>query len=199
MAAERKPGSNRGRAGIDWNAAFLHYAALPPERRDYARVAAEFGVSARTVERHGREERWRERARELDHEAATSAAARLVEKRAETSDDFVRLIEATLIGYAQDLRAGKVRLSAADLPHLHKLLRELWEPVELQPPEQPSRPPSEEPPDSLEHKQAVLRALQEALLPEEEREHEQLDSDGERDHGGCREGAEHGEEGGGRR
>src|SRR4051794_2344477 len=185
MAAERTPGSNRGRAGIDWNAAFLHYAALQPERRDYASVAAEFGVSARTVERHGREERWRERARELDREAATSAAARLVEKRAETSGDFVRLIEATLIGYAQDLRAGKVRLSAADLPRLHKLLRELWEPLELQHPEQPS-PSLGEPPDSLEHKQAVLRALQEVLLPEQGREHGQLGGDGERDQGGGR-------------
>jgi hypothetical protein len=198
MAAERRPGSNSGRARIDWGAAFLHYAALAPERRDYATVAAEFGVSARTVERHGREERWRERARELDREAAAGAAARLVEKRAETSGDFVRLIEATLIGYAQDLRAGKVRLSAADLPRMHKLLRELWEPVEHQLPAQPS-PPLEERPDSLEHKQAVLRALQEALLPEQE-QHEQLDDgDGERDHGAGRdEGSEHGEEGGGR-
>jgi hypothetical protein len=197
MAAERRPGSNRGRAGIDWSAAFLHYAALQPERRDYASVAAEFGVSARTVERHGREERWRERARELDREAATTAAARLVEKRAETSGDFVRLIEATLIGYAQDLRAGKVRLSAADLPRMHKLLRELLEPVELQLPEPPSPSPGE-PSDSLEHKHAVLRALQEALLPEGERERELLD-DGARDHGGERdEVAEHAEEGGGR-
>jgi hypothetical protein len=200
MAAERKPGSNRGRPSLDWNVAFLYYAALPPERRDYATVAAEFGVSARTVERHGREERWRERARELDREAAASAAARLVEKRAETSADLLRLIEATLIGYAQDLRAGKVRLSAADLPRLYKLLRELWEPGELPLAAQPDPPAPEKPADSLEHKRAVLRALGEVLLPEAEREHERLEGgEGERDQGGGRDGVgSHGEEGGGR-
>ena len=43
MAAERQPGSNRGRPALDWNQAFLYYAALPPEQRDYATVAAELG------------------------------------------------------------------------------------------------------------------------------------------------------------
>src|SRR5436190_13939745 len=101
MAAERQPGSNRGRPALDWNQAFLYYAGLPPEQRDYAAVAAEFGVSVRTVERHGRKERWRERARELDREASRTAAARLVEERAATLTDFERLVEASLLGYAQ--------------------------------------------------------------------------------------------------
>jgi hypothetical protein len=74
MAAERKRGSDRGRAALDWNQAFLFYAGLPPEQRSYAAVAAEFGVSARTVERHGRKERWRERAHELDREATATDA-----------------------------------------------------------------------------------------------------------------------------
>jgi hypothetical protein len=81
MAAERKPGSNRGPPGARLGQAFLSYAALPPEQRGYAAVAAEFGVSPRTVERHGRNEHWRERARELDREASRAAAVGLVEER----------------------------------------------------------------------------------------------------------------------
>src|SRR5947207_11453710 len=158
MAAERQPGSNRGRPALDWNQAFLYYAGLPPDQRDYAAVAAEFAVSPRTVERHGRSERWRERARELDREASRTAAARLVEERAATLTDFERLVEASLLGYAQKLREGTVRLSAADLPRLHKLLRELWQepPPELSGPSEPS--PTElggEDPASLEHKLQV--------------------------------------------
>src|SRR5436305_986050 len=34
MAAERSPGSNRGRAAIDWQAAFLFYASPPADPID---------------------------------------------------------------------------------------------------------------------------------------------------------------------
>jgi hypothetical protein len=167
MAAERKPGSERGRPALDWERAFLHYAALAPEERSYAAVAAEFGVSARTVERHGRRERWRERARELDREASRAAAARLVEERTARLGDLERLVEASLLGYAQKLREGTVRLSAADLPRLHKLLRELWQEPPLEPIEPGPAAPGDEQSASLEHKLQVLRALQEAGLLEQ--------------------------------
>jgi transposase len=186
MAAERKPGSNRGRPALDWNQAFLFYAALPLERRSYAEVAAEFGVSPRTVERHGRKERWRERARELDRQASRTAAARLVEERAATLTDFERLVEASLLGYAQKLREGTLRLTAADLPRLHKLLRELWQEPPLEPSglSEPSPTEPGEEPASLEHKLQVLQALQEAgLLEQRERpQAEQLDQDQQHDH-----------------
>jgi hypothetical protein len=110
MAAERTPQRRRGRPAIDWNGAFLHFAALPPERRSYAAVAAEFAVSVRTVERHGLAERWRERALELDRDALASAAERIVEQRAARLSDLEKLVEASLVGYAQKLREGKVRL-----------------------------------------------------------------------------------------
>jgi hypothetical protein len=181
MAAERKPGSNRGRPALDWEQAFFYYAGLPPEQRDYAAVAAELGVSPRTVERHGRNERWRERARELDREASRTAAARLVEERAARLNDLERLVEASFVGIAQKLREGTLRLSAADLPRLHKLLRELWQ----EPPPEPSEPSPAEPggeqPASLEHKLQVLQALHEAGLLEQQHEGQQ-DRDHDRDH-----------------
>ena len=208
MAAERQPGSNRGRPALDWNQAFLYYAALPPERRDYAAVAAEFGVSPRTVERHGRSERWRERARELDREASRTAAARLVEERAATLTDFERLVEASLLGYAQKLREGTVRLSAADLPRLHKLLRELWQEPPLEPSEPSPAQPGGEEPASLEHKLQVLEALQEAGLlerrerlqaeqPDQDRQDDRPRDDGrDRDRGGAERGELPGQDGG---
>ena len=55
MAAERQPGSDRGRPAIDWEAAFVYYASpARPGARSYQAVADQFGVSVRTVERHGR-------------------------------------------------------------------------------------------------------------------------------------------------
>jgi hypothetical protein len=162
MAAERKPGSDRGRPALDWNRAFLFYAALPSEERSYAAVAAEFAVSARTVERHGCEERWRERALEIDRQAAATAAARLADQRAATLTDLEKLVEASLVSFAQKLREGTVRLGAADLPRLHKLLKELW----AEPGVRPSVPSAPEPGggelDPVEHKRQVLQALHEA-------------------------------------
>ena len=38
MAAERRRGSNRGRAAIDWDEAFLFYVSLPPEQREVWRT-----------------------------------------------------------------------------------------------------------------------------------------------------------------
>jgi hypothetical protein len=167
LAAERKPGSDRGRPAIDWERAFLFYAALPAQGRSYAAVAAEFGVSVRTVERHGQAEGWRARALEIDRQAAATAAARLADQRAETLTDIQKLVEASLVAYAQNLREDKLRLAAADLPRLHKLLRELWEAPQLEPSEPHEQLPPEDGPDPLEHKLQVLQALQEAGLLEQ--------------------------------
>ena len=180
MAAERKPGSERGRPSIDWNAAFLFYAGLPASERGYAAVAERFAVSARTVERHGCRERWRERAAELEREASAAAAGRLVEERAARLNDFARLVEASLIGYAQKLREGEVRLSAADLPRLHKLCRELWAEVPAGASEPVAQVAAEDESLALEHKRQVLQALREAGLLEQRHPH---DGDRDRDRG----------------
>ena len=93
MPSERKPGSNRGRAVIDWNEARLFYCGLPPQERTYDAVAAQFGVSARTVERHGTRERWREHARAVDQDAATIIARRIGKKRADEAERLMKLLE----------------------------------------------------------------------------------------------------------
>src|SRR5580765_6338196 len=126
MPAERKPGSDRGRPAIDWQAAYLFYCGLPAERRSYQAVGDEYQVSVRTVERHGRSEHWKRQARQLDQDAAAAAAERLRDQRAEKLVDTEKLIDASYVTYATQLRDGKVRVSPADLPRLHKLRTELW-------------------------------------------------------------------------
>src|SRR4051812_39222517 len=110
MAVERKPGSNLGRPAIDWQQAFHHYACLPPDRRSYAAVAARFEVSVRTVERHGLRECWKQRAYQIDAEAAAAAAAKLTVDRTRKLVDLEKLIDASEVLYAQNLRSGDVRI-----------------------------------------------------------------------------------------
>jgi hypothetical protein len=162
MAAKRKPGSRLGRAAIDWQHAFQYYAGTPADQRDYRKVAEHFGVSVRTVERHGLKERWRARAAEIDAEAARAAAAELSKERAATIADTERLIKAAYVAFAQQLREGRVRVTPADLPRLHKLLVELWQepPAELARPA--PQPTSEADDDPLTHKLEVLLALRDA-------------------------------------
>lgn len=170
-SAKRQPGSDLGRAAIDWDRAFAVYAALSPEQRSYQAIADRYGISLRTVETHGRRERWRERAEQIDREAAAEAERRIGRARADQLADVQRLIEASFIAYAQQLRNGDVRLTASDLPRLVKLLTDLWtDPAETYGPviatpifelhAAPAQP-------SLEHMTEVLAALQETISPVE--------------------------------
>src|SRR5215213_5964612 len=101
-AADRhRAGSARGRPACDWEQAFVFWAALPPERRSYAAVAAEFEVSARTVERHGQVEGWQQRLRKINTRAAAATDTRLGQAKAEQTSRLRKLIEATMVGYAE--------------------------------------------------------------------------------------------------
>src|SRR3954469_24475229 len=104
MAAERKRGSDLGRPAIDWQEAFVYYASLPADKRNYRAVATHYRISVRTVETPGLRERWKERARQVDREAAAAAMEQLAKDRARTLADVEKLIDASEVTYAQNLR-----------------------------------------------------------------------------------------------
>lgn len=124
--ANRADGSRRGRPSIDWEAAFAYYASLPDAERSYRAVADHFGVSLRTVEAHGRKERWKERLAGIKAQAAESADERLAAERAEKLAEIDLLIDASLTTYAQQIRAGTVKVVPGDLLRLFKLRAEVW-------------------------------------------------------------------------
>jgi hypothetical protein len=168
MAAERKPGSNRGRASIDWDGdGFLYYVSLQPNVRSYQAVADRFAVSVRTVERHALRGQWRKRAREHDIAAAEMASERLRDERADALVDLEKLIQASTVMYATQLRNGQTKVTPADLARLHKLRMELWELRDNWSTEEPTmaqQPTADV--DSPEYQLEVVRALLElGLLP----------------------------------
>jgi hypothetical protein len=122
----RQPGSDRGRAAIDWEAAFAYFASLPPEARSYGTVATSFGVSRRTVETHGRRGGWHERVAAIEADAARHADERLGRARADQLADFHRVIEASCVAYARQLASGQVKVTASDLVGLIKISLQLW-------------------------------------------------------------------------
>lgn len=161
MAAERKPASNRGRATIDWNEARLFYCGLPVQERTYETVAAQFGVSARTVERHGTRERWREHARAVDQDAASIIARRIGKKRADEAERLMKLIEACHFSFAEQLRRGDIRMAVSDLERLHRLSGELTRQLDDTPPHPATSAPAVAEP-SIAHKLQVIHALNES-------------------------------------
>lgn len=167
---KRRGASSSGRPATDWQQAFLFYAGLPPQLRTYAPVAAKFGVTVRTVERHGMNEHWQDQAREIDGQALATAAEEIGRARADQIGDVQKLIEASFLRYAQQLSDGSARVSAADLPRLFKLLTELW----ADPPTSSaaSEVPAVAEPVPLEHIREVLRGLYEsgALDPTDNKE-----------------------------
>jgi len=162
MAAKRtRPdGSRLGRAAVDWEHAFAHYASLPAPKRSYRAVADAFGVSVRTVEKHGRTERWRDRVAQINAEAATQTNSALADERVQEVRKIGRLIEASFMSYADKLRRSEVRMTPADLERLYRLSRQLGDelgapaaPLEAVPSSSKRRP---------EHVASVVDALAEA-------------------------------------
>jgi hypothetical protein len=163
VATERRPGSDRGRAAIDWQEAFLYYASLSAEERDYQTVADKFKVSRRTVERHGRRERWKHQAQELDRESVRAAVRRIRDQRAEKLIDTEKLVDATFVSYANQLVAGKVKVTPNHLATLHKLREQIWDRGDAEPALEASQPA--QPVDAIgpiERKRQVLQALEDA-------------------------------------
>jgi hypothetical protein len=150
--------SQPGRPAIDWDEAFAFYASLPPAQRSYQRVATEFGVSVRTVEKHGLAEGWKERVQAIRRNAAAETERTLAHAQAEQAEKYLKLIEGTLIGYADRLRRGEMRMTPADLERLHRLSQELTNPSSDR---QPSTT-GEAPARSAEHLAEVLAALEAA-------------------------------------
>ena len=107
-------------------AGFQFYASLPDPERSYRAVADEFAVSVRTVEKHGRAGQWKDRLARVRAEAAEQADAALAQQRAEKLRETELLIDAAMTSFAQQLRAGSVRVSPADVTRLFKLRDELW-------------------------------------------------------------------------
>jgi hypothetical protein len=124
-------------------------------------VAEKFGISVRTVERHGRESAWARRLGEINRRAAAKTDARLGEAKAVQVGRLRTLIEATLVGYAEKLRRGDMRFSPGDLDKLYKLWRQLDDELD-----QPTLPTGEAPPAmvtrTVEQNVAVVEALAES-------------------------------------
>jgi hypothetical protein len=160
MAAERKPGSDRGRPSCDWEAAFVFWAGLPAEERSYGRVAEEFGVSVRTVERRGRDGGWRERLSAINAQAAVEIDLQLGRKKAEYVARLRKLLEATLVGYAENLRDRQIRMTPGDLDRLYKLWRLLDDELDSTPAPGTLKPAA--PARTIEHTTAVIKALAES-------------------------------------
>jgi hypothetical protein len=103
-----------GPARRDREAAFQCWASSPPEKRTYAAVGAELGLSPRTLERWAREGAWRARLREIEAEAARRADQELGRRRAKQLADFHELIEASCVAYARQLASGQKRITASE-------------------------------------------------------------------------------------
>src|SRR5438067_8432559 len=133
MAAnpERKPGSNLGRSTTDWEAAFAFWASLPQDQRRYGAVAERFSVSVRTVEKRGRVAGWAKRLQLIQAKAAVQADAKLARAWSDQLAEFEKLIEASMITYAQQRRSCGVRITASEFVGLVKLVLQLrGEPTE---------------------------------------------------------------------
>src|SRR5579864_675351 len=165
MADRRRPGSDLGRPAIEWEDAFAFYASLPAPVRSYAAVAAEFGVSRRTVEEHGAREHWQERVRAIEADAAATVAAELSQAQAEQRAEIIQIAKAVLLRFAHQLRTGEARISGAEFQRVSTFLLELMDDADAASASgdpATAAPGAAAPARPREDKAAVLQALQES-------------------------------------
>jgi len=158
---DHKGSTRSGKTTTDWDAAFAYYAALPPQDRSYASVAAKFGVSPRTVETHGRTGRWKERLRGIAEKAAAQTDDVLVQARVDQVQNIRKLIDASLIAFAERLRSGEMRMTPSDLERLNRLSLDLIDEITHPRTGSQASVASEQRERTPEHSAAVLDALAE--------------------------------------
>ena len=150
-----------GRPAMDREEGFVYFASLPDGRRTYRAVAERFGVSVRTVERHGREGGWRERVQRHKRDAARTVDEELTGKQVDALFAYMRLIEKTTDRYDEHLDADKVKLTPSDLGRMISYHQQVGDRLETlaqsNPVGQRIAAPTDE--QRLEHKLDVLRNL----------------------------------------
>jgi hypothetical protein len=150
-----------GRSAIDWGEASVYYLSLPDGRRTYRAVAERFGVSVRTVERHGREGCWRERVQRHKRDAARTVDEELTARQVDALENHLRRVEETMARYEEQLQAGTVRVTPSDLGRMIGLHQQLGDTIATLAQSDPLDPTiaasTEE--QRLEHKLDVLRNL----------------------------------------
>ena len=75
-------------------------------------------MSVRTVERHGREDRWRERVQRHKRDAARTVDEELTARQVDALTYHMRLVEETTAWYDEQLQAGTVKVTPSDLVRL---------------------------------------------------------------------------------
>ncbi len=113
----KKPGEPSQRA----EEAFRFFASLPPERRKYAAVAAQFGVSLATVRLWGSKGSWQRRVLEKEIQTVRRTADRVATADIDTRTRHAKLVELGLIKLANAIARGEVKPTYGDLDRLVRL------------------------------------------------------------------------------
>src|SRR4051794_38733225 len=156
MAADRDQRPGGGRPAVEPEEAFRFYASLSAPERSYRAVGERFGISARTIERYGREGGWRERLQAIELHAQNELDETLGLERARQLADVKKLIDASFVSYARQLASGDVRFTPGGFVSVVKLLLERLDATE---PGSATAGTAAVAERSFEHKLEVLRAL----------------------------------------
>ena len=101
--------------------AFAFFVSLPPERRQYAAVAEQFGVSLATVRLWGSKGNWRKRVLGKEIDLVRRTADRVQAGEIDTRTRHGKLVELGLIKLANAIARGEVKPTYGDLDRLVRL------------------------------------------------------------------------------
>ena len=100
--------------------AFEFYCSLG-ERRNYAKVAAEFSVSLSSVKLWARSFRWKQRVKDREIQIAREMASRTISDEVNHRERNLRIVQMSLVRLAKAIVDGEVRMTLSDLDRLIRL------------------------------------------------------------------------------
>ena len=100
--------------------AIEYYCSLG-ERRNYARVAAEFSVSLSSVKLWARSFRWRQRVKDRDIQIARAVASRTIGDEVNHRERNLKIVQMSLVRLAKAIVDGGVKMTLGDLDKLIRL------------------------------------------------------------------------------
>lgn len=97
--------------------AYAFYLSLG-DRRNYAQVAKEMGVSLPTIKRWSKAGGWTSRVRESEAEAARAVIDRFQSDQTAHTERNLKMVRAALMVIARGIADGKIKVQLSDFPRL---------------------------------------------------------------------------------
>jgi hypothetical protein len=99
------------RPAADYDAAFIAFAAMPKGQRTIKRVASELDIQYALLRKVAGEDKWTQRAADLDRKALAKAEKGVIREHAKRMEVYLQVVDEYLDKFLAHLKSGKLAVN----------------------------------------------------------------------------------------